>query len=147
MTLVFDMDGTIADLYGIPNWLSRLRNEDPAVYQEAKPLWDMEVLTSILTQLQTKGFRIAVVTWTAKDSSQSYKVATREAKREWLKKYRFPYDELHIVSYGTTKAKTLRKGGTPAILFDDNEKVRKGWKGESVNPLTEDIIEYLRKLL
>ena len=147
MTLVFDMDGTIADLYGIPNWLYRLRDEDPAVYQEAKPLWDMEVLTDILTQLQTKGFRIAVVTWTAKDSSQSYKIATREAKREWLKKYRFPYDELHIVSYGTTKAKTLRKCNTPAILFDDNEKVRKGWKGESVNPLTENIIEYLRKLL
>ena len=147
MTLVFDMDGTIADLYGIPNWLYRLRDEDPTVYQEAKPLWDMEVLTNILTQLQAKGFRIAVVTWTAKNSSQSYKVATREAKLEWLKKYQFPYDELHIVSYGTTKAKTLRKRNTPAILFDDNEKVRKGWKGESVNPLTENIIEYLRKLL
>ena len=26
--IVFDMDGTIADLYGYPNWLKALRNED-----------------------------------------------------------------------------------------------------------------------
>ena len=27
--ICFDMDGTIADLYGYPNWLKLLRKEDP----------------------------------------------------------------------------------------------------------------------
>ena len=27
--VVFDMDGTIADLYAVPNWLQMLRAEDP----------------------------------------------------------------------------------------------------------------------
>lgn len=27
--IYFDMDGTIANLYGVPNWLEGLRNFDP----------------------------------------------------------------------------------------------------------------------
>ena len=30
-TLVFDMDGTIADLYGVKGWLKMLRAEDPCM--------------------------------------------------------------------------------------------------------------------
>ena len=29
-----DMDGTIADLYGINNWLERLRDEDSTIFTE-----------------------------------------------------------------------------------------------------------------
>ena len=34
----FDMDGTIADLYGVENWLEMLIAEDPTPYAVAKPL-------------------------------------------------------------------------------------------------------------
>ena len=50
--LVFDMDGTIADLYGVENWLSLLRAENPLPYEIAKPLYDMDELEQILIQLK-----------------------------------------------------------------------------------------------
>ena len=35
-----------------------------------------------------------------------------------------------------------------AILFDDNEKVRNGWHlGETVDPTTTDIIEFIERLV
>ena len=33
-----DMDGTIADLYGINNWLERLRDEDSTIFTECETL-------------------------------------------------------------------------------------------------------------
>ena len=30
--ICFDMDGTIADLYAVPNWLDKLRAEDASPY-------------------------------------------------------------------------------------------------------------------
>ena len=36
-TVYLDMDGTIADLYGINNWLERLRNEDHTIFEECEP--------------------------------------------------------------------------------------------------------------
>ena len=32
MTIYFDMDGTIADLYGVNNWLHRIRTYDAKIY-------------------------------------------------------------------------------------------------------------------
>ena len=38
-TVVYlDMDGTIANLYGIENWLGRLRNEDSTIFTECETL-------------------------------------------------------------------------------------------------------------
>ena len=37
-----DMDGTIADLYGVDNWLEYLEAEDEKPYRIAKPLVNME---------------------------------------------------------------------------------------------------------
>ena len=52
--LIFDMDGTVADLYGVPNWLPMLRAFDPTPYRLAKPMWDMEELARLLRLAQTK---------------------------------------------------------------------------------------------
>ena len=45
--LVFDMDGTIADLYGVNGWLEMLRNEDALPYEIAKPLYDMDIMREL----------------------------------------------------------------------------------------------------
>ena len=37
----FDMDGTIADLYGINGWLDMLLEENARPYEIAKPLLNM----------------------------------------------------------------------------------------------------------
>lgn len=64
--LVFDMDGTIADLYGVTNWLKSLQNNDPSPYYNANPLYDMDVLTDLLDALKSLGWKIVVTTWLAK---------------------------------------------------------------------------------
>lgn len=146
-TLVFDMDGTIANLYGVNGWLQMLRAEDPTPYIKAKPLYDMVLLTAILWVLKNDGWRIAVTSWLAKESSPEYDAKVRQAKKNWLDRYDFPYDEIHLVKYGTTKANCTRKHGGFQILVDDNEKVRKGWTlGDTINA-NENIIPALSALI
>lgn len=147
-TLVFDMDGTIADFYGVEGWLDDLRAESTRPYAQAKPLWDMVELVEVLNELRENGWRIAVTSWLANGSSKIFEDATRIAKRKWLKKYNFPFDEIHLVRYGTTKANCTRKNGGFQILVDDNAEVRKGWTlGKTINPLEENIIEIFKLLL
>ena len=149
--ICWDMDGTIADLYGVNGWLEMLRNENPTPYIEAKPLWDMEKLAETLKALKVIGYEIRIVTWLSKDSTEEYKTATRNAKLEWLNRYNFPFDHFHGIAYGTTKADSVRKYlavDETAILIDDNDKIRKGWHlGETVNPTEINIIDYLKALI
>lgn len=146
--ICFDMDGTIADLYAVPNWLAKLRAEDASPYAEAAPMWDMTKLRDILLQLIAKGWEIRVISWLSKDSTEEYKEAVRQAKREWLIRYDFPADKVHLVAYGTTKADCVRRITEAAILVDDNEKVRNGWHlGETIDPMNGDLLERLEELL
>lgn len=146
-TLVFDMDGTIADLYGVEDWLNDLRAENPRPYTEAKPFYNMLVLNEILKAFKEMGWRIVVTTWLAKDSTKAYDALVREAKIEWLERYDFPYDEIHLVKYGTTKANCTRRIGGFQVLVDDNEQVRKGWNLGATIDANENIIEALLELL
>lgn len=148
--ICFDMDGTIADLYAVPNWLENLQNENPMPYVVAKPLWDMKRLAAVLNQLIIEGWEVRVISWLAKDASPEYNEAVRAAKIWWLNQYHFPYQKAHIVAYGTTKANAIRnaveKGA--AILIDDNAKVRKGWHmGETIDPTDGNLLERLEALL
>ena len=145
--IVFDMDGTLADFYGVDGWLEDLENHNPRPYEVAKPLVDMELLTDLLDLLKAQGWIICVTSWLANHSSKEFDKLTRMAKIEWLKKYNFPYDEIHLVKYGTTKADCTRKKKGYQVLVDDNEKVRKGWTlGHTINA-NEDIISALAELL
>ena len=145
--ICFDMDGTIADLYGVPNWLNDLRNEIPTPYETAKPMWDMERLANALIAL---GVEIRIISWLSKDSSEQYKDEVRKAKLEWLKANGFPFDKFHGVQYGATKADSVRKylaEGETAILVDDNAKVRSGWSlGGTIDPTAVDLCEYFERM-
>ena len=146
-TLVFDMDGTIANFYGVDGWLEYLINENTTPYEVAEPLYDMNVLRNVLMTLKNIGWRIVVTTWLAKGGTKEYNDRTRKAKLNWLAKYNFPYDEIHLVKYGTTKANCTRKIGGYQVLVDDNEKVRKGWTlGHTINA-NENIMPKLEKLV
>lgn len=146
-TLVFDMDGTIADFYGVENWLAMLENSDPTPYEVAKPMYDVERLNTILEMFKTLGYKIVITSWLAKGSTKEFDNKVRKAKKEWLKKYNFPFDDIHLVKYGTTKANCTRKLGGYQILIDDNEKVRNGWTlGDTINA-NENILNELAKIL
>ena len=146
--ICWDMDGTMASLYNVDNWLSKLRAEDPSPYEDAAPMWDMELLNYVCELLRAAGWEINIITWLSKNSSEEYKDAVREAKRAWLEKWGFIYDHFHGVQYGATKADSVRNRAKNAILIDDNEKVRAGWHlGETIDPTQTNVIEELLRLL
>ena len=148
--LIFDMDGTIADLYGVEGWLEMLRAENPIPYEIAEPMVDFEEMNALLLQLQVLGWRIAVTSWLAMNSTQTYKNAVRRAKREWLAEMGMPIDELHLVQYGTPKQNCTC--GNVQYLIDDSAEVRKSFENKdkdryAVNPTEIDIIDFLEKLI
>ena len=145
-TIYFDMDGTIANLYGVENWLAKLRAEDATPYAEAAPLVNMSELQLYLSILQNRGYKLGVISWLAKGATKSYDKVVRKTKKEWLQATlpEIQFDEIHIVKYGTRKDYVAKdKNG---IIFDDDERVRENWRGLSVNPNMEDIIEKLKEI-
>lgn len=146
-TLVFDMDGTIANLYEVENWLEDLRSFNPRPYIIAEPMYDMVLLNALLNELKNNGWKIVVTSWLSKDSTKAYDKEVRKAKREWLERYNFPVDEIHLVKYGTTKANCTRKLGGYQVLVDDNKQVRNGWNLGSTINANNDIITELAMLL
>lgn len=147
--LCFDMDGTIADLYAVPNWLEKLRDGDPSPFRDAAPMWDMNALRNALLNAISNGWEVRVITWLPPESPLEYKKAVTAAKKEWLARHKFPAHKCHCVAYGTTKAKCVFRSfyEPPFILFDDNGKIRNGWHlGDTVDPQTTNIIEYINNL-
>lgn len=137
----FDMDGTIANLYGIENWLEYLLAKDETPYREAKPLLNLSTLARMLNKLQRNGYRICVISWLAKTTDADYDARVTLAKVEWLRK-RLPsvqWDEINILPYGTPKY--MFGSG---ILFDDEERNRTAW-GEGAYDV-DNIIEILKNL-
>ncbi|MBR5597910.1 MAG: hypothetical protein IKW30_10940 [Lachnospiraceae bacterium] len=143
--VVFDMDGTIANLYGVENWLEYIHNEDPYPYKVAECLYDPVELLTVVNELKANGWKIAITSWLAKGGSKEYNAKVRQAKIEWLSI--FPYDEIHIVKYGTTKANCTRGKADFQILVDDNEMVRNSWNLGGTIDANKNILKELRKLL
>lgn len=146
-TLVFDMDGTLVNLEAIPNWAFKLRTEDVSPYQEAKPLYNMKTLRTILLAFKKAGFRIEVVSWRSKFESEEYAQAVSQAKLEWLNRYNFPYDDIHIVAYGHPKDKCTCHLGGYQILVDDRPDVRESWTLGGTIDATQNIIPILLGIL
>lgn len=139
----FDMDGCIADLYGVPNWLEYLINSDPYPYKAAKPLINMNSLARLLNRLQAEGYHIGIVSWLSKSGTESYNEAVTNAKLAWLNKHLHSvhWDEIVIVPYGTPKHEAVSIEG---ILFDDEERNRTNWTGIAYD--VKNIIEILKGL-
>ena len=141
MTIWFDMDGTLADLYGVPDWLAYLRAENPAPYRYARPLLRMQSLARVLNRLHRAGYEIGIISWLSKVSTPDYDRAVTEAKRAWLAQHlkSVQFNFIDIVPYGTPKS-----DGRDGILFDDEARNRADWKGLAFDEI--DILSVLRSL-
>ena len=141
MTVWFDMDGTIADLYGVEGWLDYLLAEDATPYAEAKPLVNMQALARRLNNLRKRGVEVGVISWLAKTSTAEYDERVIQAKKAWLTRHlaSVQFNEIHIVAYGTPK-QTIGRG----ILFDDEEHNRNEWGEGAFEP--KDIFKILEEL-
>lgn len=143
MKIWFDMDGTIADLYSVENWLPMLIAEDPKPYAMAKPLVNLAVLARMLNRLQAEGHEIGIISWLSKNSTANYDALVTEAKKAWLKKHMasVKWDVIEIVAYGTPKHEICGSG----ILFDDEEGNRKNWNcGNAYEP--QEIFQILKEM-
>ena len=126
--IYFDMDGTIANLYGVPNWLPKLRACDPSPYAQAVPMCDLRLMARYLNQLQREGYTLGVISW----------LANHLESVQW--------DEIHLVKYGTPKHLTART--KKGIIFDDNLEVRERWLRYGGQAFDEkNINQVLRELL
>ena len=146
--IYFDMDGTIADLYGDEQWLEKLRAYNPEPYKKARPLVNLNRLARYLNKLQKRGVKIGVISWLSKCSTPAYDVAVAKAKAEWLEKHlkSVKFDEIKIVAHGRKKWAVVDEKDN-AILFDDEIGNRVEWTTETRTAYSpERIFEILSKL-
>ena len=147
ITIYFDMDGTIADLYGVENWLNYLINEKSTPYIKAKPLCNLRVLARKLNILQQKGVKIGIISWLSKNGSEKYNEKVTKAKLNWLKKHlnSVNFDKIIITPYGTPKEK-FSDSKTLNILFDDEKKNRENWEKKK-NNIAFDEKQLIKKII
>lgn len=137
-TIYFDMDGTLADLYGVDGWLPMLRSRNPKPYKIARPLVNMRLLARLLNTLRTEGYHIGIISWLAKDSPPQYEQEVEEIKKMWLMIHlkSVKFDEIHILPYGTPKSSVAASG---SILFDDEYNNRREFTEANENNIAYDV--------
>ena len=144
ITINFDMDGTIADLYGVENWLDYLIAEDTFPYETAEPLLRLSALARRLNNLQKNGYNLAIISWPSKSGTDKYNAEVEMVKRKWLAKHlpSVKWDAIHIVPYGTPKQNFC--GNPLDILFDDEARNRENWTGRAYD--VKNILEVLKEI-
>ena len=140
MTIWFDMDGTIANLYGVDGWLDCLLAENTFPYDAARPMLNFSYLARLLHKAQANGYKIGIISWTSRGGSDFYNGQVALSKMLWLHKHlpSVEWDEIKIVAYGTDK-RTATGGG---ILFDDEENNRSAWGDGAFTP--DEILRVLK---
>ena len=144
MRICFDMDGTIANLYGVENWLAYLVAEDTKPYAEAKVLHNMSRLARLLNKAQRNGNELVIISWTSKNGSAKYNKAVAEVKKAWLAKHlpSVKWNEVNVVAYGYNKANFAKSADD--VLFDDEKPNRDNWTGKAYSE--NEIFEVLATL-
>ena len=144
-TIWFDMDGTIANLYAVENWLDKLHAYDASPYAEAEVMLNMSQLARLLNQLKVMGYKLGIISWLARNPTPEYDEAVTEAKKAWLGQHlaSVSWDEIRIVKHGMPKEWFMKADDD--ILFDDEEQNREHWLGDAYEP--NMIIQVLKQLL
>jgi hypothetical protein len=146
MIILFDLDGTLGNLYGRKDWLEKLTNEEP-IYEELEPLVDMEELNIIANKLITVGIQFGVITWLSNGASETYELITSMEKYRWCKKHIPFITEFECQPYGTPKQTNYHN--RKCILIDDNAEVREDFETphrRKTFDANDDIIAFLTNL-
>lgn len=144
MTIFFDMDGTLGNLYGVEGWLDMLIQGDTTPYAVAQPLLNMSALARRIHSLQATGYQVGIISWLSKSGTEEYNAEVIEVKKAWLRKHlaSVVFDKMFIVPYGTPKEQFAE---SPLdVLFDDEQRNRDSWTGQAYG--VDDILGVLRSL-
>lgn len=143
--IYFDMDGTIADLYAVENWLPMLQASNPYPYQAALPMVDTIELSIKLNKLQDNGWHLGIASWLSKAGTPAYNKQVISAKRGWLKANlpTVKWDEYQFMEYGTPKYTRVQYA--EGLLFDDEARNREAWTGKAYD--AGDILKILEGLV
>lgn len=148
MTIYLDLDGTVVNFYGVPNWLECLETQDSTPYRVAKPLVNLSTLARYLNRLQARGYNIGIISWLSKSGTDKFNAEVAEVKRDWLAKHlpSVQWDEIHIVPYGVPKSNCATCPN--AILFDDEQRNLNEWMANTHNMAynADLLMEILRNL-
>lgn len=148
MMIYLDLDGTVIDFYGVPNWLECLEAQDSTPYRVAKPLVNLSTLARYLNRLQARGYNIGIISWLSKSGTDKFNAEVAEVKRDWLAKHlpSVQWDEIHIVPYGVPKSNCATCPN--AILFDDEQRNLNEWTANTHNMAynADLLMEILRNL-
>lgn len=148
MTIYLDLDGTVVNFYGVPNWLECLEAQDSTPYRVAKPLVNLSTLARYLNRLQARGYNIGIISWLSKSGTDKFNAEVAEVKRGWLAKHlpSVQWDEIHIVPYGVPKSNCATCPN--AILFDDEQRNLNEWTANTHNMAynADLLMEILRNL-
>lgn len=145
MNLFFDMDGTLANFYGVPNWLECLMQEDATPYKVAERLAWTENLDRLLSLAQAQGHTVNILSWLSKSGSNEFMEEITLAKKEWLT-INFPsvcWNSISCIAYGVRKADW--KTQETDMLFDDELPNLEAWGNGAFHP--SQMVKVLENLL
>lgn len=141
-TVYFDMDGTLADLYGVHDVFHRLDNNDASVYFEAAPI---PKYTTMLRDFKRMGYRVGIITAgsrfppnTPEEVKAQMNIETEAAKIKWLEKYGLDgfIDTFQFIPYGVSKYDVAED--KTGILVDDEDKVLRTWYSDRIKAINEN---------
>ena len=124
-----DMDGTIADLYGQQAWLQQLELETEGLFLKCEPFITEAILYEYFP---VEKYELRICSMTPPNASKKYCQMVIAEKNQWLDKF-FPTIQMRIyLPYGLDK--NLNDESIYHVLVDDNEKIRKSFKGVAISP-------------
>lgn len=128
--IVFDLDGTLYNLYGddYMNAIERIEREEVGMFSKEEMLMvERKFFDTIINKLLGIGVKFAVSTWLPKNVSDDYLKICYQEKMEWIKKNLPFISEIAIVNFGTPKFSTIERTDE-MWLFDDNNNVCRQFK-------------------
>lgn len=130
----FDMDGTLADLYGVTNVFKRLDALDANVYSEAKPI---DTYINMLKEFKNMGYKVIILSCLGMISDKQFDKDTIHNKGLWLDKYvgKQYIDERIYIPNTKHKEQYINEYG---ILVDDDDKVLMNWNYDRIKAINNN---------
>lgn len=144
VTISFDLDGTLYDLYNVPDWLKKLESEQVIVFYEGDYLVDPEKFRYFVQTLEKQGIEFSVISKLPNSKNVRFLKESKKAKTGFVDKlFQDPNIPKHFIGFTSDKSKLFPLKPTDFLIDDDIDN-RIAWEkagGIAFNPLVFDSVE------